>query len=184
MWSLSRLSAGNSPGGILVIFPFRTTFTYPACLPPVHPPPRNDGYHGETQFFQICLETGKIMCFFLCFREKQGYFCKNGGVKLFSSTVYFTLKNISFFSFFHFFENFFEFFQTRFRRTVALDFFRKNSKKMFLKRVVMAPHMHKNREHSLFKIGFFKNVFSPSLPIENLSKNCLFFLKILIVTAQ
>ncbi len=124
------------------------------------------------------------MCFFLCFREKQGYFCKNRGVKLFSSTVSFTLKNISFFSFFPFFENFFEFFQTRFRRTVALDFFRKNSKKMFLKMVVMAPHMHKNREHSLLKTAFFKNVFSPSLPIENLSKNRLFFLKILIVTAQ
>jgi hypothetical protein len=118
------------------------------------------------------------------FREKQGYFCKNGGVEWFTQIMSFTLKSISFFPFFPFFKNFFEFFQTRFRRTVALDFFRKNSKKMFLKRVVMAPHMHKNRDCGLLKTGFFKNVFSPSLPIENLSKNCLFFLKILNTTAQ
>ena len=122
------VSAGNRPVQFFCIFHFRVTFVCTNFWTLMYPPSRIYLYHGELQFFQICIQIRKITHIFTCVREKYGYFCKNGGVNTLLWKVSFHLKHICFFSFFNFFVNFFEIFWTRFRRTVALGFSAKNVK--------------------------------------------------------
>ncbi len=112
-------------------FSFPHYFYIPDLPTPLAPPTPERCISRRNTVFSDMSTNWKNNFLFYAFQGETGLFLQKREVKLFSSTMSFTLKNISFFSFFPFFENFLEFFQTRFRRTVALGFFRKNSKKMF-----------------------------------------------------